>query len=150
MLTDKMTIFILEFCECDVCPSNVCQLHIHNCHIHSFLLWILMIMIMYQGNMKLLTFKSAPFLSYRYASHSANCLIRYKRYEIVNVTLDGHAGRTRLMDTKVAPIPWNDPYSGANKKKSSKLRVTGLCVGNSLVTGEFFAQMASNAENVSI
>ena len=35
-------------------------------------------------------------------------------------------------------------------KKTSKLRVTGLCVGNSLVTGEFPAQMASNAENVSI
>ena len=32
----------------------------------------------------------------------------------------------------------------------SKLRVTGLCVGNSPVTGEFPAQMASNAENNSI
>ena len=35
-------------------------------------------------------------------------------------------------------------------KKTSKLRVTGLCVGNSPGTGEFPAQMASNAENVSI
>ena len=35
-------------------------------------------------------------------------------------------------------------------KKTSKLRVTGLCSGNSPVTGEFPAQMASNAENVSI
>ena len=35
-------------------------------------------------------------------------------------------------------------------KKTSKLRVTGLCVGNSSVTGEFTAQMASNAENASI
>ena len=35
-------------------------------------------------------------------------------------------------------------------KKTSKLRVTGLCVGNSPRTGEFPAQMASNAENVSI
>ena len=35
-------------------------------------------------------------------------------------------------------------------KKTSKLRVTGLCVGNSPVTGEFPAQMASNAENASI
>ena len=34
--------------------------------------------------------------------------------------------------------------------KTSKLRVTGLCVGNSPVTGEFPAQMASNAEIVSI
>ena len=35
-------------------------------------------------------------------------------------------------------------------KKTSKLRVTGLCAGNSPVTGEFTAEMASNAENVSI
>ena len=34
-------------------------------------------------------------------------------------------------------------------KKISKLRVTGLCAGNSPVTGEFPAQRASNAENVS-
>ena len=31
--------------------------------------------------------------------------------------------------------------------ETSKLRVTGLCEGNSPVTGEFPAQMASNAEN---
>ena len=41
-------------------------------------------------------------------------------------------------------------YSGADQKRTSKLRVTGLCVGNSPGTGEFPAQMASNAENVSI
>ena len=35
-------------------------------------------------------------------------------------------------------------------KKTSKLRVTGLCAGNSPGTGEFPAQMASNAANVSI
>ena len=35
-------------------------------------------------------------------------------------------------------------------KKTSRLRVTGRCEGNSPVTGEFPAQMASNAENVFI
>ena len=35
-------------------------------------------------------------------------------------------------------------------KITSKLRVTGLCVGNSPMTGEFPAQMASYAETVSI
>ena len=35
-------------------------------------------------------------------------------------------------------------------KKASKLRVTGLCEGNSGVTGEFPTQRASNAESVSI
>ena len=34
--------------------------------------------------------------------------------------------------------------------KTSKLRVTGLCAGNSPVTDEFPAQRASNAENASI
>ena len=35
-------------------------------------------------------------------------------------------------------------------KKTSKPRVSGFCAGNSPVIGEFPAQMASNAENVSI
>ena len=39
---------------------------------------------------------------------------------------------------------------GRRSKKTSKLRVTGLCAGNSPVTGEFPTQMASNTENVSI
>ena len=38
----------------------------------------------------------------------------------------------------------------AQIKETPKLRVNGLCEGNSLVTGEFPAQRASNAENVSI
>ena len=40
-------------------------------------------------------------------------------------------------------------HSGEDKK-TSKLRVTGLCEGNSSVTGEFPAQRASVAVNVSI
>ena len=35
-------------------------------------------------------------------------------------------------------------------KKTSRLRVTGLCAGNSPLIGEFPAQMTSSAENVSI
>ena len=35
-------------------------------------------------------------------------------------------------------------------KKTSKLRVTGFCAGNSPVTGEFPAQMATYTENASI
>ena len=37
---------------------------------------------------------------------------------------------------------------GRRSKKTSKFRVTGLCVGNSPGIGDFPAQMASNAENV--
>ena len=59
-------------------------------------------------------------------------------------------------------IVYSIAYSGADQrkqlnclfrrksKKTSKLRVTGLCAGNSPVTGEFPAKRASNAENVSI
>ena len=39
--------------------------------------------------------------------------------------------------------------SGADKKKTPKLRVTGLCEGNSPVTGGFPSQKTSNTENIS-
>ena len=45
-------------------------------------------------------------------------------------------------------IVYSTVYSGADQ--ISKLRVTGLCARNSPKTGEFPAQMASNAESVSI
>ena len=45
-------------------------------------------------------------------------------------------------------IVYSTIYSDADQ--TSKLRVTGLCAGNSPGTGEFPAQMASNAENISI
>ena len=41
-------------------------------------------------------------------------------------------------------------YSRLRSKKTSKLRVTGLCEESPSVIGEFPAQKASNAENVSI
>ena len=47
-------------------------------------------------------------------------------------------------------IVYSTVYSRRRSKKTSKLRVTGLCEGNSPVTGEFPAQRASNAENASI
>ena len=47
-------------------------------------------------------------------------------------------------------IVYSTVYSRCRSRKTSKLHVTGLCEGNSPVTGEFPAQRASNAENVSI
>ena len=41
-------------------------------------------------------------------------------------------------------------FFSRRSKKTSKLRVTGLCARNSPVTDEFPAQRASNGENVSI
>ena len=69
--------------------------------------------------------------------------------------------------TKIISLPWghNERDGVSNhqphdclfnhlfrfrSKETSKLRVTGLCEGNSPGTGEFPAQRASNAENVSI
>ena len=56
-----------------------------------------------------------------------------------------------LMTSQMASLTgvYSTVYSDTSKK-ASKLRVTGLCAGNSLGTVEFPAQMASNAENVSI
>ena len=45
---------------------------------------------------------------------------------------------------------WLKPLFRRRWKKTSQLRVTGLCVGNSPGTGEFPAQMAIKAENISI
>ena len=47
-------------------------------------------------------------------------------------------------------IVYSTVYLRRGSKKTSKLRVTGLCEGNSPVTGEFPAERTSNAENVSI
>ena len=57
-------------------------------------------------------------------------------------------GRVRLKSP--ALHLFTQPFSRRRSKKTSKFRVTGLCVGNSPGTGEFPAQRASNAENVSI
>ena len=46
-------------------------------------------------------------------------------------------------------VVYSTVYSGADQE-NIKARVTGLCVGNSPGTGEFPAQMATNAETVSI
>ena len=47
-------------------------------------------------------------------------------------------------------IVYSTVYSGVDQRKHQNPRVTGLCAGNSPVTGEFPAQMASNAVKVSI
>ena len=50
----------------------------------------------------------------------------------------------------VVTIVYSTVHSSADQRKISKLRITGLCAGNTPVAGEFPAQMASYAENVSI
>ena len=50
----------------------------------------------------------------------------------------------------LGPDIWHLYTALSRSMKTSKLRVTGLCAGNAPGTGEFPAQMASYAENVSI
>ena len=45
---------------------------------------------------------------------------------------------------------FTQPFIQAQIKETSKLRVTGLCEGNSPTTDEFPTQMSSNAENIPI
>ena len=60
-----------------------------------------------------------------------------------------HNGRDSVSNHRPHDCLLNRVF-GRRSKKTSKLRITGLCTGHSPGTGEFPAQIASNAENVSI
>ena len=60
-----------------------------------------------------------------------------------------HDGRDGVSNHQPCDCSLNRLYR-CRSKKTPSLRVTGLCVGNSPVTGEFHTQRASNAENVCI
>ena len=95
-----------------------------------------------------------PFVIYTYRIYCSSILLR--RYDL-NAQKD--------LVTFPNKEHYSDVIMGANhqphdcllnrlfrgrSKKTSKPRVTGLCEGNSPVTGELPAQRTSNAENVSI
>ena len=77
-------------------------------------------------------------ITWRLFPHYQPCALRWRHNERDSVS--NHQPRDGLLSCLFR----------RRSKKTSKLRVTGLCVGNSPGTGEFPAQMASNAENVSI
>ena len=60
-----------------------------------------------------------------------------------------HSGRDGVSDHQPHDCLLNRLFRHRSKKTSTP-RVTGLCAGNSPVTGEFPEQRASNTENVSI
>ena len=81
--------------------------------------------------------------------------VRSSRLAVMKITKHGYTLRWR--HNGCDSVPNHQPREcllrrliRRTSKKTSKLRVTGLCAGNSPETGEFPAQMASNAENVSI
>ena len=79
--------------------------------------------------------------SWQYIRHSYCKLAAYPHFHYTDVT------------TSVNGVSNHQPNDcllnrlfGRRSNKTSKLRVTGLCAGNSPATGEFPAQMASNTE----
>ena len=75
-----------------------------------------------------------------YAPQCLCTTIRNTHYIDVTMSISNHQPHDCLLSR----------FFRRRSKKTPKLRVTGLCAGNSPVTGEFPTQMASNAENVSI
>ena len=75
-----------------------------------------------------------------------NSLLYLKRY---NTLQWRHNGHDIVSNHQPHDCLFNRLFR-RRSKKTSKLHVTGLCMGNSPGTGEFLAQMASNAENGSI
>ena len=69
--------------------------------------------------------------------------------EVIDALQWRHNGRNGVSNHQPRDCLLNRLFR-RRSKKTPKLRVTGLCVGNSPVTGEFPTLMASNAENVSI
>ena len=76
-------------------------------------------------------------------SFSANALHAWFHYNDVIM------GTMASQITSVA-IVYSTVYSGADQRKHKSSASLAFCVGNSLGNGEFPAQMASNAESVSI
>ena len=78
------------------------------------------------------------------------CFRRTLLAGFIHITLPWrHNGRNGVLNNQPRHCLLNRLFRH-RPKKTSKLRVTGPCAGNSPVTGEFPAQAASNAENVSI
>ena len=69
--------------------------------------------------------------------------------EAYSIIMTSQWARWRLK-SPASPLFLLSSLIGLRSKKTSTLRVPGLCAGNSPGTGKFSAQMASNAENVSI
>ena len=89
----------------------------------------------------------------RYVHGQLEVLIITYLYWLVYISMIALQWRHKGCDSVSNHQPHDCLLNGLFKrrsKKTSKPRVTGLCVGNSPVPGEFPAQMASNAENVSI
>ena len=89
------------------------------------------------------------FISYLQAHWSINKIkeLQGKQVELCEASI---VAADHCSDVIMSAIVYSTICSRHRSKKTSKLHVTGLCVGNSSVTCEFPTPMASNTENVSI
>ena len=94
---------------------------------------------------------------YSMEQETPNCVVTRCVYYVIRFMRQFIGRLNHFCDVIIASqitsltIVYSMVYSDADRsKKISKLRVTGLCAGNSPGTDEFPAQMASYAENVSI
>ena len=83
------------------------------------------------------------------SSQKCSNAVAFLFHDVIMSLLWGHTGCDSVSTHQPHECLINRSFR-RRSKEPSKLRVTGLCVGNSPVTGEFPAQMASKAENVSI
>ena len=117
-------------------------------------------------------------IKYHYVNTNLSCvLLVFANHNHLNITTNDRRVKLSVIcrlqsnttlyigDTSPSPLQWchnarddvwnHQPHDcllnrlfRRKSKKTSKIRVTGLCAGNSPVIGGFPAQRASNAENV--
>ena len=89
-------------------------------------------------------------INFEWRKHGKMPSITSNRVAVFNPSLQWHHnGRDSVSNHQPYDCLLNR-FFRHRSMKTSKLRVTGLCAGNSPVTGEFPAQISSNAENVLI
>ena len=87
-------------------------------------------------------------LQYSYATGSCSLSFQVEIFENKTNVKGDHVLKT-ISNILVTGFHYSDVIMGlfrCRSKKTLKVRVTGLCAGNSPVTGEFPLQMVSNAE----
>ena len=137
-VTQKMFPFDDVIIEWDFMESR----QICTTHKYIFMIWLFEISLRWDS------FKPLPNKSmfeinlFRWVSNTCTCLVVYNKISLSHI-YDVIMSAMASQITSLTIV-----YSRCRSKKTSKLRVTGLCEGNSLVTGEFPARRASSAENV--
>ena len=83
-------------------------------------------------------------------SQNAKCKMQYQRPSVQVFPLQWRHNEPDGISNHQPHDCLHNRLFGRRSKETSKLRFIGLYVGNSPVIGEFLAQWACNAENVSI